>query len=184
MYPLTSAIKYLGTQFPDKRVQIVETAYNFQYWPSEGVNYDTRPRWECSVAGQYQYVKDLVDLLKPLTNLDGINYWFPEEAGNGDDTNWSTSQGTVLWTWQNRGFWNENKSSTGHAINKTGAVTSGKTPADVCAPYYMRNFYQNSQGIEAVNSEEATRSRKLLKDGRFIIERNGEAYTFSGQKIQ
>jgi len=54
----------------------------------------------------------------------------------------------------------------------------------VCAPYYMRNFYQNSQGIEAVNSEETMRSRKMLKDGRFIIERNGEAYTFSGQKIQ
>ena len=182
LYPLTSAIKYLGTQFPDKRVQIVETAYNFQYWPTEGVNYDTRPRWACSVQGQYQYVRDLVDILKPLTNLNGINYWFPEEAGNGDDTNWSTSQGTVLWKWQNRGFWDENATNNGHAINRTGQATGGKVPQDVCAPYYMHNFYVYPEGIETVN-DQADNTRKILKENQFFIEHNGERYTILGQKL-
>ena len=41
--PLVNAINYIGTQPPlkNKRVQIVETAYNYQYWPDKGINYDT-----------------------------------------------------------------------------------------------------------------------------------------------
>ena len=115
---LVNAINNLKTLFPAKRVHIVECAYNFQYWPTTGVNYDTRDVWPCSVAGQYAFVRDLVDALKPLTNLDGINYWFPEEAGNGDDTNWSTSKGTVISSWQNRGFWDETKTQSGHDLRR------------------------------------------------------------------
>ena len=140
---LVNAINNLKTLFPAKRVHIVECAYNFQYWPTTGVNYDTRDAWACGsdgnntsvgIAGQYAFVRDLVDALKPLPNVDGINYWFPEEAGNGDDTNWSTSKGTVISSWQNRGFWDETKTQSGHAINKTASATAGRTPQDVCAP--------------------------------------------------
>ena len=118
---LVNAINNLKTLFPTKRVHIVECAYNFQWWPSSGVNYDTRDAWACGsdgnntsvgIAGQYAFVKDLVDALKPLPNVDGINYWFPEEAGNGDDTNWSSgSKGSVIPSWQSRGFWKEDAST-------------------------------------------------------------------------
>lgn len=85
---LVKAVKQLATDFPEKSVHIVECAYNFQYWPAEKTyNYDTRDVWANTVQGQYNFVKDLVDALKPLENVGGINYWFPEEAGNGDDTN-------------------------------------------------------------------------------------------------
>ena len=162
---LVNAIKNLKTLFPTKRVHIVECAYNFQWWPSSGVNYDTRDAWPCSVAGQYQFVKDLVDNLKPLENVDGISYWFPEEAGNGD-------KGTVIPSWQNRGFWNENKSTSGHAINKTGNVSGTKTAEDVCAPYYMRNFYNDpSEGLSTERSSEKVPCRKILKEGRILIQR-------------
>ena len=162
---LVNAIKNLKTLFPTKRVHIVECAYNFQWWPSSGVNYDTRDVWPCSVAGQYQFVKDLVDNLKPLENVDGISYWFPEEAGNGD-------KGTVIPSWQNRGFWNENKSTSGHAINKTGNVSGTKTAEDVCAPYYMRNFYNDpSEGLSTERSSEKVPCRKILKEGRVLIQR-------------
>ena len=176
-----NSIKNLKTLFPNKRVHIVECAYNFQYWPTSGVNYDTRDAWPCSIAGQYAFVKDLVDALKPLSNVDGINYWFPEEAGNGDDTNWSTSKGTVITTWLNRGFWDEGKSSSGHAINKTGNVGSGKTAADVCAPYYMSKFVESTQDIEAVG-EPASAVKKLM-NGQVVIERNGNTYTLDGKQI-
>jgi arabinogalactan endo-1,4-beta-galactosidase len=63
---LVNALKNLKTWFPDKRVLIVECAYNFQWWPTTGVNVDTRDVWPCSVAGQYSFVKDLVDALLPL----------------------------------------------------------------------------------------------------------------------
>jgi len=162
---LVNAIKNLKTLFPTKRVHIVECAYNFQWWPSSGVNYDTQDVWPCSVAGQYQFVKDLVDNLKPLENVDGISYWFPEEAGNGD-------KGTVIPSWQNRGFWNENKSTSGHAINKTGNVSGSKTAEDVCAPYYMRNFYNDpSEGLSTERSSEEAPCRKILKEGRVLIQR-------------
>ena len=162
---LVNAIKNLKTLFPTKRVHIVECAYNFQWWPSSGVNYDTRDAWPCSVAGQYQFVKDLVDNLKPLENVDGISYWFPEEAGNGD-------KGTVIPSWQNRGFWDENKSTSGHAINKTGNVSGTKTAEDVCAPYYMRNFYTDPlEGLSTERSSEEAPCRKILKEGRVLIQR-------------
>ena len=162
---LVNAIKNLKTLFPTKRVHIVECAYNFQWWPSSGVNYDTQDVWPCSVAGQYQFVKDLVDNLKPLENVDGISYWFPEEAGNGD-------KGTVIPSWQNRGFWNENKSTSGHAINKTGNVSGTKTAEDVCAPYYMRNLYNDpSEGLSTERSSEKVPCRKILKEGRILIQR-------------
>ncbi|MBQ7381714.1 MAG: glycosyl hydrolase 53 family protein [Paludibacteraceae bacterium] len=171
---LVNSIKNLATLFPTKRVHIVETAYNFQWWPTSGVNYDTRDAWPCSIAGQYAFVKDLVDALKPLSNVDGINYWFPEEAGNGD-------KGSVIPSWQNRGFWDENKSQSGHAINKTGNVGSGKTAADVCAPYYMSKFVESTQDIEAVG-EPASAVKKLM-NGQVVIERNGNTYTLDGKQI-
>lgn len=172
---LVNAIKNLKTLFPDKRVHIVETAYNFQWWPSKGVNYNTQDAWECSVTGQYNFVKDLVDNLKPLENVDGINYWFPEEAGNGD-------KGSVIPSWQNRGFWNEQKSNSGHAINKTGNVSGDKTAEDVCAPYYMRNFYNGEQALELLNHRHPTH-RKILRDGQVLIERpDGSLVSLDGSR--
>ena len=174
---LVNAIHNLKTLFPAKRVQIVECAYNFQWWPSSGVNFDTRDAWTCDVAGQYKFVKDLVDALKPLENVDGINYWFPEEAGNGD-------KGNVIPSWQNRGFWNEAKTNSGHAINKTGNVTGDKTATDVCAPYYLGTFVEHQEeGLNQtpfLSGEGQGEALKLLRNGQIIILRNGVEYTPAG----
>lgn len=181
---LVNAINNLRTLFPTKRVHIVECAYNYQYWPSQGVNYDTRDAWPCSVQGQYQFVRDLVDNLRELENVDGISYWYPEDAGNGDYVNWTTKEGLVEETWSNRGFWDESKSTSGHAINRTAAPSASKPASDVCAPYYMRKFYRDSEGIEAVSHQQSANSRKVLRDGQLLIERNGEVYTIHGARIE
>lgn len=174
---LVNTINNLKTLFPFKRVHIVECAYNFQWWPSSGVNYDTRDVWPCSVAGQYAFVKDLVDALKPLPNVDGINYWFPEEAGNGD-------KGSVIPSWQNRGFWNENQSTSGHAINKTGSISGDKTAADVCAPYYMGTFIE--EGGQAIDHTSASprMSEKKLMDGQLIIRVGDRSYNAAGMLLK
>ena len=177
---LVKAISNLQTLFPEKRVHIVECAYNFQYWPTEGVNYDTQDAWPCSIQGQYDFVKDLVDNLKPLTNVDGISYWFPEDLGNGDNVNWTTKAGLVEETWSNRGFWDEAVASNGHTINKTGNVSGDKTAADVCAPYYMRNFLPEGQGLSETQ-ESGVRTRKYIQNGKIIIERNGRQYSIDGR---
>ena len=179
---LTSTINNLNSNFPDKRVQIVECAYNFQNWPSSGVTYDTRSTWPCSVEGQYNFVRDLVNTLKPITNVDGINYWFPEEAGNGDYVNWSSHTRIVIDPWLNRGFWNESSTTSGHTINKTGNISGDKTAADVCAPYYMRNFYNDDQAIIETDNRPSS-NRKYIRDGQLIIERNGQLYTLTGQQL-
>ena len=171
---LVNAVNRLATDFPDKRVHIVETAYNFQWWPTSGVNYDTRDVWECSKKGQYTFVKDLVDALLPLENVDGLSYWFPEEAGNGD-------KGTVLTGWLNRGFWDENQSTTGHRINRAGQPTGDKTAADVCAPYYMGKFVEEPQGIEILPTPPT--ATKKIHDGLLLIERNNRLYTVEGKVI-
>ena len=178
---LVNAIKNLKTLFPDKRVQIVECAYNFQYWPSSGINYDTRDVWPCNKNGQYNFVRDLVDALLPLENLDGISYWFPEEAGCGDDTNWNISKGTVQTGWLNRGFWDPTASNSGHAVNRTGSVTDDKTPADVCAPYYLGTFAKDpTEGITLPATQ--TQAHKYLRHGQLLIERNGVLYTPDGKR--
>ena len=181
---LVKAIKQLAVDFPDKRVHIVECAYNFQYWPTSGVGYDTRDIWPCSKVGQYNFVKDLVNAMLPLENVDGISYWFPEEAGNGDDTNWSTSSGTVLTTWLNRGFWDENSSQTGHAINRAGQLTGDKTPADICAPYYMGAFVGFiPQSIETVSNDCSSQAVIRRINGILLIERNGKRYSLDGKQL-
>ncbi len=178
---LVNAINNLKTLFPTKRVHIVECAYNFQWWPSTGVNYDTQDVWPCSVAGQYAFVKDLVDALKPLTNVDGINYWFPEEAGNGD-------KGSVIPSWQNRGFWKEEKSTSGHAINKTTSVSATKTAADVCAPYYLGTFVEHEgQGLNQTPfplQNGQGEAHKLLRNGQLIIRVGNREYNASGMSLK
>lgn len=176
---LVKALKNLNTNFPTKKVHIVECAYNFQWWPSSGINFDTQDVWPCSVAGQYAFVKDLVDALKPLPNVEGINYWFPEEAGNGD-------RGNVIPSWLNRGFWKEDKTQAGHAINKTGSVNATMTAADVCAPYYMGTFIEKEgQDIENPTANEGVLScpSKILQNGQLFIECNGVRYSTDGKRL-
>ena len=48
----------------------------------------------------------------------------------------------------------------------------------------MRKFYRDSEGIEAVSHQQSAVSRKVLRDGQLLIERNGEVYTIHGARIE
>ena len=182
LQPLVNAINTLRNQFPDKRVQIVETATNFQYWPTSGVNYDTSPVWPATKVGQNTFVRALVDAMLPLENLDGICYWFPEDAGNGDYVNWTTKEGLIEEAWSNRGFWSEDATTAGHAINRTAQVSGDKTPEDVCAPYYMGKFADSdSQGVNTVPTQKP--AVKYMLNGQLFILRNGILYTPDGKQL-
>lgn len=111
---LSRTLTQLKSSFPAKKVQIVETAYNFQKWPTKGVTYNTQSTWPCSPAGQYKFMKDLIAKLSEFENVNGLYYWFPEEAGNGDYVNWNTKENLVIGEWQNRGLWWEDATKTGH----------------------------------------------------------------------
>jgi len=111
---LKKGLDGLKKNFPAKKVQIVESAYHFQYWPTSGVNYNTQNIWAATPLGQYNFVKDLIDCLADYPQVEGLSYWCPEDAGNGDDTNWDTSKGTVMTGWTNRGLWWPSLSGNGH----------------------------------------------------------------------
>lgn len=101
---LKSGLNNLKTKFADKEIQIVETAYYMQNWPTSDINYNTQSTWAATPAGQYKMVKDLIAALKDNTQVTGLMYWCPEEAGTGDD--WDTyKQNTVMTSWINRGLW-------------------------------------------------------------------------------
>ncbi len=94
------ALKQLAEKFPDKKVQIVETAYYYQWqpWKGNGIDYDFSSTWEITSGGQAKYAKDLIAMLKKYPNVNGLYWWFPEENGNGPNS-------SVLKSWINRGLW-------------------------------------------------------------------------------
>jgi len=100
---LSQSLKMLETNFPDKTVQIVETAYYYQWQPAvgSGIDYDFSSRWPITPEGQASYARDLIKELKQHDNVNGLYWWFPEENGNGPDN-------AVLNGWINRGLWDDN----------------------------------------------------------------------------
>lgn len=105
----------MAVEFPDKKVQIVETAYYFQYFPTGDNSYtNTTGKWAATPQGQYAFVSDLIDELNKHNNVNGLYYWFPEEAGCGDDSDWNNAGATVISSWINRGMWWEDQTQTGH----------------------------------------------------------------------
>lgn len=96
---LSGTLNQLATKFPDKKVQVVETAYYYQYQPTTSDITDFSGTWPISKEGQAAFASDLVDELKKHSNVNGVYWWFPEENGNGPNNK-------VLTGWVNRGLWN------------------------------------------------------------------------------
>ena len=105
---LNSTLIALRNSFPDKPVQIVETAYYNNYFPTDGsAGYKTTDKWGASETGQNAYLKDLCEELKKHSNVTGLYYWFPEENGNGGAS--YDANKIVIDNWINRGLWDPNK---------------------------------------------------------------------------
>ena len=100
---LSSTVRTLRTAMPGKEIHLVETAYNYQWGPSDAVCKD----WEFTKEGQASFLHDLVDTLNAL-DVKALYYWFPEECGNGKSS-------TVQRGWINRGLWTNGSSP--HALN-------------------------------------------------------------------
>lgn len=140
---LGSTLSALQTALPDKPVQIVETAYYYQYYPttSDYANYTST--WPATAAGQQHYVQDLVAELLKHDNLTGLYYWFPEENGNGGPT-WSAST-IVIKNWLNRGLWDANTHRALPALAELKALRAGDaTISDVTTPTQPTSIYNLS----------------------------------------
>lgn len=171
---LKTGLDGIKRDFPQLKVQIVETGYYFQYWPTSGVNYNTSNIWPATPLGQYNCMKDLVGFLKDFDQVEGLCYWNPEDAGNGDDTNWSTTpKGTVSSYWTNRGLWRPEVSKNGH---KPITCSEGMVHS------VFRDFLTNQvTNVEKMEIKIPQPRKQFINDNLYIIMPNGTTYDALGR---
>lgn len=155
---LSTTLNALATSFPQKPVQIVETAYYHNWFPSDAT-YKTTDKWEASAKGQAAFIKDLVAELNKHENVNGLYYWCPEEAGNGKNKK-------VMSGWLNRGFWWEESQWP-----ITEAIAAFKTYTTTAIDHVKASNSKNSAittlSGQRVNS--MTHPGVYIKDGKKII---------------
>lgn len=133
---LNTTLTTLTQTFPTKRIQIVETAYNYQWYPTSGVT-DYTHIWQATPDGQDKFLKELIALLNTHANVDALYYWFPEENGHAN---------SVISGWLNRGLWNNNNGRALKGLyrlkeflnNSSTAISSVKDvlPTTTNSPYF------------------------------------------------
>ena len=127
---LAKTLNTLATRFPEREVQIVETAYYYNYFPDWDTSYtNTTGTWPATTEGQAAFVAELCSELVKHDNVTGLYYWFPEENGNGG-AYWSEDN-TVLTTWINRGFWDNSTHKLNSGILKMQDFLKGKIAAGI-----------------------------------------------------
>lgn len=161
---LKATLGRIKSVFPGKEVHIVETAYPIQWWPGDA-KVDTRNTWpvrEGSCDGQYKFTKDLLETLKGYDNVKGLSWWFPEEAGNGDNANWNTNEGVVISTWLNRGLWWPTIGDGGHwPLTSEGSGVL----------WQLRSFLNPAASIDNISAEESLGDSKIYNiHGQFVGE--------------
>ena len=160
---LSSTLNSLAKDFPAKKVQIVETAYYYQWQPS--VTYDYSSTWPISPAGQAAFAADLITELKKHSNVNGLYWWFPEENGNGPGN-------SVLTGWVNRGLWDNSshralpalyvlKDYRGITTGIDGVGGCNKDQRLTCYDLQGRRANDNTKSI--VIEHNGTTARKVLR---------------------
>ena len=127
---LSESLNMLAAVFPDKKVQIVETAYYYQWQPQvgNGIDYDFSSMWPATAEGQASFVRDLIAELKKHSNVNALYWWFPEENGTGPNK-------AVIGGWLNRGLWDNN------------------THCALPALYELKSFFDGRTGIASVMAD-------------------------------
>lgn len=160
---LSATLDRLAEKFPTKQVQIVETAYNYEWWPKDGVKYDTQKVWPCSAAGQQQYTKDLIEELGKHDNVNGLFWWFPEENGNGGPK-WDANT-IVINGWIDRGLWDNNNHKALPAL------------------YELKNYRTDLSSLSTIFDERQEDTVYDILGQRVSQMRRGNIYIRNGRKV-
>ena len=84
---LVNTLNTLESNYPDKKIQIVETAYYHKWYPDDATyKVTTFPNWPATEAGQQQFTKDLIAALNQHSSVNGLYWWFPEANEYGVDS--------------------------------------------------------------------------------------------------
>lgn len=145
---LNSVLNTLESSYPNKRIQIVETAY-YHAWYPDNANYkiSSFPNWPASDDGQLQFTKDLIETLNGHERVDGLYWWWPEANEYGLD--WNTKR--VTDGWYNAGLFD----------NQTGKAMQA---LDV-----LKDFLGDDTGVNTIeNISMESGHRVLTIDGRQV----------------
>lgn len=147
MESLTPLLAQFNQNFPDKKVQIVETAWYNSDYPADAT-YSTAAlggKWQVGAAGMNRYLRDLARTLRKSENVNGIMYWAPEECGPGNKQ--------TVWPFAfHRGMW-KSSSQKQHSIVKT---DDGMTPVEALTTFLMEEIPDEQEGEGGDNNERPT----------------------------
>ena len=141
---LNSLLSTLEAAYPDKKIQIVETAYYHKWYPDNATySISNFPNWPATEAGQQQFTKDLIAALNQHSSINGLYWWAPECNEYGVD-----SSNPVTKYWCNYSLFDN---ETGHVMKAlyelqafTGAVVDA---SDVTSQYIVNpSFDSNISG--------------------------------------
>lgn len=143
---LSATLEQLHLSHPQREVQIVETAYYYQWYPADAT-YNFTDRWPATPQGQQSFAHDLIELLQQYPNVNGLYWWFPEENGNGGAS--YNAQQLVIDSWLNRGLWDDNTHRALPALSELQTfLTEGASLSGVDAGLVdSQSEYYNLQGI-------------------------------------
>ena len=127
---LNTGLTQLETNFPDKKIMIVETGCGYHYTVGD----QNKQYYPLTYEGQRQFTADLIIMLNKHQNVTGLFWWFLEANEYGLD--WSTKR--VTDGWYNASLFD----------NKTGRALP--------ALYELKSFVGDDTGIDAINREPLT----------------------------
>ncbi len=161
---LNTALANLENHFSNKKIQIVETGYYHAWYPDD-VTYKISnfPNWPDTDAGQLQFAKDLIAMLKNHSHVDGLYWWFPEANEYGLD--WNTKRVTDVW--YNASLFD----------NQTGKAMQ--------ALYELKNFNDGGTGISNIHADRIADESWYSLDGQKRAEEptTKGIYIHQGKKI-
>lgn len=166
---LKNTLNALHEAHPDRMVQIVETAYYNNHWPSEGIKYDTRSTWTASPAGQNDYLADLIERLQQFDFVNGLYYWFPEENGNGG-ASYSSSR-IVINSWLNRGLFDPSAHKAYDGLYRLGeyAYTPETAVENIGNDAIRNGIYYTLLGMPMGNERNALPTGLYICNGKKIF---------------
>lgn len=158
----------LESKFADKKIQIVETGYGFE-WQLSGPKYDFTSTYPLTDEGQRKWTADFIEVLNQHTNVNGLFWWYPEYTLNnivfkGGSEDWSKNF--------TAGYWNA-------------SLFHYKTGNAHLALYELKNFVGDDTGINTTVIQRATDDTWYTLDGRRL---NGKPvakglYICNGRKV-
>ena len=166
---LDNTLTTLETNYPDKKIMIVETGYGFE-WQLSGAKHNFTSKWPVSEDGQKLFTTDLIAALQTHPNVNGLFWWYPEYTLNNivyknDSEDWGKDFTS--------GYWNA-------------ALFHYKTGRALSALYELKNFVGDDTGIDAMNHEPITNNRSWYTlDGRRLSAQPTQKgiYIHQGKKV-